>query len=97
MFADRSCAHNAATPGNRESTDRRIGRQGRRIGSTQTGQTLPVTALADPSGTAARTHMAIAESVYLIGTRRRGFVVGRFLGGLSAGSGCNDHDFSVIP
>jgi AbrB family looped-hinge helix DNA binding protein len=41
--------------------------------------------------------MAIAESVYLSGTRRWGFVVVRFLGGLSAGSGCNGHDFSVIP
>jgi AbrB family looped-hinge helix DNA binding protein len=40
--------------------------------------------------------MAIAESVYLSGTRRRGFVVVRFLGGLSAGSGCNDHNFRVI-
>ena len=40
--------------------------------------------------------MAIAESVYLSGTRRRGFVVVLFLGGLSAGSGCNDHDFRVI-
>ena len=97
MFADRSCAHNAATPGNRESTDRRIGRQRRRIGLTQTGQTLPVTARADPSGTACSYPHGDSRVGVSDRGSRRGFVVVRFLDGLSAGSGCNDHDFSDIP